>query len=135
MDDKFVYYETDRFYAYEFYDEDEYYIPKRREPIYEYYENENESETAIIRAARYGELDTCKSLLEQGANVDLPTKYGCSPLLCAAQRGHSDIVNLLLDWGANIDLLNSDGDPPLHQAAIDGKSETLTILLDYLHNV
>lgn len=52
-------------------------------------------------AARQGELDKVKTLLDQGVDVNSATAYGSTAICFAADRGHVEVVKLLLERGAN----------------------------------
>lgn len=52
-------------------------------------------------AARRGELEKVKSLIESGVDVDAKTNYGATALSFAADRGQKEVVEYLLSKGAN----------------------------------
>lgn len=52
-------------------------------------------------AARHGDLETVKLLLEDGVNPNATGKRGGTPLIKAAKGNHIEIVQLLLSYGAN----------------------------------
>jgi len=54
-------------------------------------------------AARAGDLARVKSLVEAGAAVDAPTRYGATALTFAAEKGHREVVEYLLGKGADPD--------------------------------
>jgi ankyrin repeat protein len=73
--------------------------------------------TALLRAARAGDVEFARLLLEHGALVDLPSKEGVTPLMAAAgvefgqrvTRGRNrteqevyDTIELLLEYGADV---------------------------------
>jgi ankyrin repeat protein len=61
----------------------------------------------LLDAARKGDLDTVKALIEKGAPVEAKTSYGQTPLYLAAMSGHETVVQYLLDKGAKTDVIDS----------------------------
>jgi ankyrin repeat protein len=74
--------------------------------------------TPLLRAARAGDAESVKLLLEHGAIVDLPSAYGVTPLMAAAgveyglrvtrgrhrtEEGQLATLQLLVDAGADIE--------------------------------
>lgn len=47
-------------------------------------------------------MQIATTLLNYGAETNILTKQGVTPLHLASQEGHSDMVDLLLEKGANI---------------------------------
>lgn len=47
-------------------------------------------------------MQIASTLLSYGAETNIVTKQGVTPLHLASQEGHTDMVTLLLDKGANI---------------------------------
>src|SRR5450759_5488516 len=71
----------------------------------------------LHRAARTGNLDRLRSLLEQGVNVNAADSRGGTALHDAAWAGDTDVVLLLLSHGADVNARHSDGgSTPLHYA-------------------
>jgi uncharacterized protein len=88
--------------------------------------------TPLIRAAKAGDLPAMKLLIEHGANVELPTANGITPLMAAAGNGSAGLdtrgryksedqavqaVELLLQSGANVNARDRNGQTALHGAA------------------
>jgi len=88
--------------------------------------------TPLIRAAKAGDAAAIKLLLAAGANVDLATINGITPLMAAAGNGSSGLdtrgrykteaqavesAQLLLAAGANVNARDRSGQTALHGAA------------------
>ena len=57
--------------------------------------------TALLYASRNGCYDCVESLISAGADVNVPTPEGVTPLIVALDNDHNDVAKLLLDRGAN----------------------------------
>ena len=60
--------------------------------------------------------DTCRLLVERGADVHAPNTRGHTPLHVAARRGAADTAQLLLDHGAAAAARDGGGATPLQTA-------------------
>lgn len=90
---------------------------------------DNSGYTALHYAARNGNTDICRLLLQNGANIDALTKCGkASPLHKAAVGGKLATVKVLLQYGACIDLKDADGHTALKKAT-DNKHVAVADLL------
>ena len=72
--------------------------------------------TPLIFAARQGDLETTRILVEAGANVNQTSRYGWTPLLTATQNRHYQLAAYLLAHGADPNLPNNGGWTPLYIA-------------------
>jgi ankyrin repeat protein len=70
--------------------------------------------TALILAAREGDLESTKVLLDKGANVNQVSEYGWTPLLTATNNRHYKLGSYLIERGANPSLANKGGWTPLY---------------------
>ena len=76
--------------------------------------------TALLYAARDGCYDCVDALTAKGADVNLPTPEGVTPLMIALDNDNNDVAKLLLDRGANPGLWDWYGRTALY-IAIDRK--------------
>jgi ankyrin repeat protein len=94
----------------------------------------HEGETALIIAAKGGNMRTCSVLLEVGADVDGRGVDGRSPLHYAS-RGTGEhqylckTMEVLIMAGADINALDYKGCTPLHEACATGNRNCETLLL------
>jgi uncharacterized protein len=59
---------------------------------------------ALLYASRGGCYECVEGLITAGADVNLPTPEGVSPLMIALDNEHNDVAKLLMEKGANIDV-------------------------------
>jgi ankyrin repeat protein len=101
--------------------------------------------TPLLRAAKGGDMPAIQLLLAHGANVEIPTATGISPLLAAAGIGSSAldtrgryktqaqailVVQALLQGGANINETDHAGETALHGAASWGWNDLVRTLAE-----
>ncbi len=72
--------------------------------------------TALIFAAREGDLATAKILLEHGADVNQTSEFGWTPLLTATQNRYYQLGKFFLEHGADPNIANKGGWNPLYIA-------------------
>jgi len=72
--------------------------------------------TALIYAARSGDIESARVLLATGANVNKSSGYGWSPLLVATQNRNYKMGVFLLEHGADVNLTNKGMWTPLYLA-------------------
>jgi uncharacterized protein len=76
-------------------------------------------QTALLYAARDGQMDAVKALLDGGANINqVSTDEKTTPIVMAIMNGHFDVAKALLDRGADVKMANVWGLAPLY-ATID----------------
>jgi ankyrin repeat protein len=84
--------------------------------------------TALLFAARSGDVGSARVLLAAGANSNDALPDGTSALVMAAHSGHSEVGSLLLDKGANPDSADA-GYTPLHAAVLRSDLNLVKALL------
>ena len=72
--------------------------------------------TALVFAAREGDVESAKALLDGGAKVNQTTEYGWTPLLTAINNRNYALAQLLIDRGADVNMPNKGGWTPLYIA-------------------
>ncbi|CAO2837046.1 unnamed protein product [Amaranthus hypochondriacus] len=86
--------------------------------------------TALHFAAREGQLEVCKYLLEDlKLDVNVKDAEGETPLIHAARQGHNATVKYLLEHGADSSIASDLGATALHHAAGIGNVELIRLLL------
>jgi ankyrin repeat protein len=72
--------------------------------------------TPLIFAAREGDLESAKLLVDAGADVNQTSEYGWSPLLTAVNNRNYKLAAYLLERGADPNVANKGGWTPLYLA-------------------
>ncbi len=72
--------------------------------------------TALIFAAREGDIESARLLLDAGADVNQTSRYGWTPLLTATQNRYYRLGKMLLDRGGDPRIANEGGWTPLYIA-------------------
>ena len=72
--------------------------------------------TALVFAAREGDLESARALLDAGAGINQTTEYRWTPLLTAINNRNYTLAGMLLDRGADPNLANRGGWTPLYLA-------------------
>ncbi len=72
--------------------------------------------TALLYAARDGQAEAAKLLVQAGADLELADYNGITPLLMAISNDHHDIARLLIQAGANVNAADWYGRRPLWAA-------------------
>jgi ankyrin repeat protein len=84
--------------------------------------------TALLFAARQGDIEASRLLLDAGADANESAPDGTSVLHLATHSGHTALAKFLLDRGANPNAAAS-GYTPLHAAVLRGDLEAVKALL------
>jgi uncharacterized protein len=72
--------------------------------------------TALVFAAREGDQESAKHLLDAGADVNQTTEYGWTPLLTATNNRHYKLAQYLIERGANPNIANKGSWTPIYLA-------------------
>ena len=83
----------------------------------------------LVSSARFGDLATLKTLLNQGANINSRNGFGKTSLHLAAQQGYTNMVKELLKRGAFVNPRDRFGMTPLHLAAMQERANIVKELL------
>jgi len=90
-----------------------------------------EQSNAFISAARRGEVETVRALLEQGINVNQAVNNGMTALMTASRGGHVEVVKLLLQSKADPNLKMVDRTAP----NMNVRTALLYVLIDRPSNI
>lgn len=82
----------------------------------------------LIAAARAGDLEQVKKLVEGGANVNARDKDGATPLLWSVVTSKREVAAYLIAHGADVKA-GAAGITPLHIAAALGMTDTAELLI------
>lgn len=85
--------------------------------------------TPLMQAARRGDATLCRSLLDEGAEVNAADKLAWTALLHAAAQGHVEVVDLLLEARAYEGWEAFDWATPLHAAVAGRHTEVVHRLI------
>ncbi len=72
--------------------------------------------TALTFAAREGDIESTKLLLDAGADINQTTEYGWTPLLTATNNRHYKLGQYLIERGADVNKANKGNWTPLYLA-------------------
>nr|XP_051227881.1 uncharacterized protein LOC127345435 isoform X2 [Lolium perenne] len=90
--------------------------------------------TPMSYAAKEGNVQVMRYLLDRGGNPAMPDKRGSTPLHGAALGGHCEAVRLLLSKGVPVDPVDHRG-APLHLAASKDHVEVVKVLLEHAADI
>ena len=89
------------------------------------------SDSPITEAARRGDAQAVRSLLDRGADVNAAQGDGMTALHWAAERGHAEVVGVLLSAPADVEAKTRIGSyTPLHVASRRGHAAIVVSLLE-----
>jgi ankyrin repeat protein len=86
--------------------------------------------TALIQAARQGDVDAVTFLLRQGAKVGATNHISSTALAEACVRGHAEVVSVLLDYKADTNTIDAMNWSPFMRCILNSEMESLHLLLD-----
>ena len=61
----------------------------------------------LIEAVQIGDIDLARELLAKGADVNVKTRYGATPLFFACDKGNVELTKLLLEKGADVNVVDT----------------------------
>jgi len=80
-------------------------------------------------AARKGNLEIIKVLLKSGANLNIASNDGMTPLIIASNTGNINVITLLLSAKADISIADKMNFTSLTHAASQGHNKACEILI------
>ena len=87
-------------------------------------------ESPVADAAMRGNIETVRSLLREGADVNAAQGDGMTALHWSAVNNNAEMIRVLLYAGANVETTTRlGGYTPLHLASREGLSESVRALL------
>jgi ankyrin repeat protein len=91
-------------------------VPVEAEPDAESVGYANGGFTPLMFAAREGQIETARRLVEAGADVNTIAADGKNALGMAIYNGHFELASLLVDSGTDVNHADAEGFPPLFWA-------------------
>jgi len=88
----------------------------------------SEGEIPVHQAAKYGQIEALKLLLDKGSDINAKTPQGVTPLHLAANFGELEAVKLLLERGAEPDPKEETGMTPIMAAQGGNHQEIIKLL-------
>jgi ankyrin repeat protein len=103
--------------------------PQDSPPAYQMWVEQG-GNTALMFAARSGDLRSAQFLVEVGSDVNAVSAFGTSPSIMAVHGGNAELLNYFLASGADPDNAAS-GHTALHAAVLRGNYDAVKTLLDH----
>lgn len=95
------------------------------------YRFDGEPRSPLVAAARNGDLEIGKLLLESGADVEFQSRGDEPPLMSAARNGHLEFVQMLIAAGAEVDRIKKGDGTALINAVKSQQLEIAKLLLEH----
>ncbi|MYK06259.1 MAG: ankyrin repeat domain-containing protein, partial [Synechococcus sp. SB0670_bin_20] len=86
--------------------------------------------TLLHQAAKEGQVEAVKVLIEAGARLDVKDKQGSTPMHQAAKEGQVEAVKVLIGAGARLNLKDKQGHTPKDCAAAANQGDALSLLTE-----
>ena len=91
---------------------------------------DEDEQTALMKAARDGNLDMVKYLAECGADVEAKDVWESTALIRAAMSGQLGAVKCLVELGADLEAKNKDGETALMRSVIWKQLDVVKYLVE-----
>ena len=112
-------------------------VSEKHKQISEFVENATknfQSQSLLHLAAKKGQVEHLRRLLDCGEHVDTPSPDLCelkkTPLMLAARYNEEDVVDFLAERGASLDMQDAERYTVLHHAVMGGKSRNVLRLIE-----
>ncbi|MCH2162332.1 MAG: CotH kinase family protein [Phycisphaerales bacterium] len=92
--------------------------------------NPDDGGKTIWMAAKTGDLDRMRTLLDKDVDHSGYDNLGITPLSWAAVSGHPDVARMLMEAGADPNQPNRDQGTPLHAASFLGHGDVVVLLVE-----
>ncbi|KAL3114403.1 hypothetical protein niasHT_017267 [Heterodera trifolii] len=105
------------------------------EPIIGILNDQSTNMTLLFIAVINAHLPACRLLVSRGANIDLGTDFGITPLMSACNKSLMEIATFLVENGADVNLQDGDGETALMNTCYRGNVDIVRFLLSHGANV
>jgi len=93
--------------------------------------NMKEKAPALLEAARYGSVEDCNSILNNGLTANSADGTGQTALMVAARGNRLKIAKFLIERGADVNKSSASGLTALHYAALENHDQMARLLLKH----
>ncbi len=87
------------------------------------------ADQSLLDAARQGDIEAVRSMINDGADVNLPADDGTTALIWSAHRNEMQMAELLITAGADVNRANDYGATALYEAAGYADAALIDMLL------
>jgi uncharacterized protein len=85
--------------------------------------------TALLDAARDGDMALAEKLIDKGVNINVQDAKGWTPLMFAVSSADTKLIKLLLAKGADANVATNKGWTPLMKACVHNHVDTMELLM------
>mmetsp|Transcript_44953 Transcript_44953/g.113061 ORF Transcript_44953/g.113061 Transcript_44953/m.113061 type:complete len:781 (-) Transcript_44953:446-2788(-) len=86
--------------------------------------------TSLMSAANVGDVEHCRNLIAQGADVNASDDYGWTPLRYAVRKRDFATTSLLIEMDADVNKASKSGRTPLMSAVANRAPDIVQLLVD-----